>query len=241
LIYFYNPFKRPIEILQMPVTGGSPANILTLPNKNYGNITLSPDRTFLLCVAVENKSDVWLMENFDPESELEIPIKSHKWEGLEEHSFDQAGMRLLYQQKKYHEAEKIFRQGFELNSKHPGLLRGLAHSLRFLGRHEEAKAVYQKGLKIQPDDIAMLDGLGSIYSSQQNYELAEPIYRKILSLDYPGAGISGEGILGAYIPGATWRIKYLSELAISLFYQEKYNDAQRYAEKAVSLDSSFVN
>lgn len=57
------------EILRIPVTGGEPKKFLTLPFEDIddGGIAMTPDGKNIVCTVSESLSDIWLMENFDPE------------------------------------------------------------------------------------------------------------------------------------------------------------------------------
>ncbi len=75
-IYAWNILKKPVEILMVPVNGGKPKTLVTLPfdhiESQIGNgngISMTPDGKRIVCVVVETQSDVWMMENFDPEVE----------------------------------------------------------------------------------------------------------------------------------------------------------------------------
>ncbi|MFZ5519293.1 MAG: protein kinase domain-containing protein [Candidatus Zhuqueibacterota bacterium] len=68
-IYAWNPNKKPMEILIVPVNGGKPEAIITLPFENFimNGISVTPDGNKIVCAVFEKRSDVWLMENFDPD------------------------------------------------------------------------------------------------------------------------------------------------------------------------------
>ena len=50
--------------MSIPVAGRSPKTIAELPGQ-FSEVALSPDGKTLVYDAVEAKSDVWVMENFD--------------------------------------------------------------------------------------------------------------------------------------------------------------------------------
>ena len=68
-IYYWNPGKKPVEIMMIPAHGGKPKTYSILPFENVweGNISITPDGKAIVCAVIENQSDVWLMESFDPE------------------------------------------------------------------------------------------------------------------------------------------------------------------------------
>ena len=68
-IYYWNPGKKPAEIMMVPAHGGNQTTHAVLPFENVAlsYISMTPDGKTIVCTVVENQSDVWLMENFDPE------------------------------------------------------------------------------------------------------------------------------------------------------------------------------
>ena len=61
-------FRRPSlsnVILSLPAGGGSPATVVTLPG-DIAQAVVSPDGRKLVANVSETKSDVWVVENFDP-------------------------------------------------------------------------------------------------------------------------------------------------------------------------------
>ena len=66
-IYAWNR-EKPLEILKIPASGGRPETLVTLPFEHiYPGIGMTPDGKRIVCAVVETQSDVWVMENFDPE------------------------------------------------------------------------------------------------------------------------------------------------------------------------------
>jgi hypothetical protein len=51
----------------IPVTGGEAKTFVTLPFENISYISMHPNGKRVVCSVSETQSDVWLMENFDPE------------------------------------------------------------------------------------------------------------------------------------------------------------------------------
>ncbi len=70
-IYATNYGETPVRIYIIPVDGGEPKIFIPLPFEiiPIGGITMTPDGKRIICSVEENISDVWLMENFDPEVE----------------------------------------------------------------------------------------------------------------------------------------------------------------------------
>jgi serine/threonine protein kinase len=66
-VYAFNIYQKSSEILMIPVTGGEPKTFVTLPFENISHIAMHPNRKRFVCTVSETQSDVWLMENFDPE------------------------------------------------------------------------------------------------------------------------------------------------------------------------------
>ncbi|MGH7451345.1 MAG: TolB family protein [bacterium] len=61
-----------LKIVKIPVEGGEAREVVTLPFKNQplgdeAYVSMTPDGKRFVCRAYETQSDVWMMENFDPE------------------------------------------------------------------------------------------------------------------------------------------------------------------------------
>jgi Tol biopolymer transport system component/DNA-binding winged helix-turn-helix (wHTH) protein len=52
-------------ILRVPVNGGPPETVLSLPFEEVGSVTMFPDGRRFLCAVYSSRSDVWVVENFD--------------------------------------------------------------------------------------------------------------------------------------------------------------------------------
>jgi Tol biopolymer transport system component len=63
LVYAYSSPSN--SILSIPADGGNPATALTLPG-DIAEAFVSPDGRRFISIVAEKKSDVWLVENFDP-------------------------------------------------------------------------------------------------------------------------------------------------------------------------------
>jgi Tol biopolymer transport system component len=57
-----------VRILKLPVNGGRPDTIMTVPFEEVGSITVFPDGLKFVCAVYSSRSDVWVVENFDPSS-----------------------------------------------------------------------------------------------------------------------------------------------------------------------------
>ncbi|HEX9973967.1 MAG TPA: hypothetical protein VGD14_17990, partial [bacterium] len=55
------------DILKIPVQGGEIDTLIHLPFENVLYVDITGDGDKIVCAASETKSDIWLMENFDPE------------------------------------------------------------------------------------------------------------------------------------------------------------------------------
>jgi serine/threonine protein kinase len=55
------------KILMIPVSGGQAKEFVTLSLENITGISMDSDKKKFVCAVLETQSDVWLMENFDPE------------------------------------------------------------------------------------------------------------------------------------------------------------------------------
>ena len=60
----------PISIWMIPVDGGEPEELVTLPFEKippYSGISMTQDGKRIVCSVDQKISDVWLIENFDPD------------------------------------------------------------------------------------------------------------------------------------------------------------------------------
>jgi serine/threonine protein kinase len=55
------------EIVLIPGDGGEPRPFMKLPFDQVSDVTMTPDGEHIICDVYEYQTDVWLMENFDPE------------------------------------------------------------------------------------------------------------------------------------------------------------------------------
>jgi Tol biopolymer transport system component/DNA-binding winged helix-turn-helix (wHTH) protein len=58
------------RILRVPVNGGPPTTVMSLPFEEIGTVTMFPDGQRFLCSVYSSRSDIWVVEDFDaaPES-----------------------------------------------------------------------------------------------------------------------------------------------------------------------------
>ena len=54
-----------VRILRVPLNGGTPQTVLSLPFDEIGSITMFPDERRFLCTVYTASSDVWVVEHFD--------------------------------------------------------------------------------------------------------------------------------------------------------------------------------
>jgi serine/threonine protein kinase len=57
------------QIIKIPAAGGEPEALVTLPLENVYPASMTSDGRRIVCNVSETQSDVWLMENFDPEAD----------------------------------------------------------------------------------------------------------------------------------------------------------------------------
>ena len=185
---------------------------------------MTPDGKHLVYLVAETQSDVWMMEHFDPESEIETPRKLEKWLEGELLVQLQKGWSLI-RQRQYVEAEKIFHEGLDLHPDHAGFLNGMRVTVLESNKHEEAKRYSEKLLAIEVAltlKRAVHSSLGSIGILLNDYNYAEKHFRNALTIDSTHTqAIRGMGYLFAV--------------------QENWAEADKYALQALALDSSFAN
>ncbi len=182
-IYAWDHDKKPKEILNIPIAGGPPQAVVTLPFDDLTmRIDMSSDEKQIVCSAAEYQSDVWLVEDFDPENELANSLEAPAWPEIKQLTFLQNGWT-LFRQKKYAEAETAFRHGLELNPKHLALLYNLGSSLNNQRKYVEAEAAFRQGLEIAPEHPDILNGLGYLRAEQGHYAEAETFAKKALARD----------------------------------------------------------
>ena len=55
------------EILRIPEDGGDAEHVLTLPPDMGAAVDMTPDGRRIACFISRTESDIWLVENFDPD------------------------------------------------------------------------------------------------------------------------------------------------------------------------------
>ena len=58
--------QQNFSLLAIPAGGGDPQTLFTLPGL-IAEVKISPNGQKFVCRVIESKSDVWVMENFDPD------------------------------------------------------------------------------------------------------------------------------------------------------------------------------
>jgi hypothetical protein len=54
-----------VRILKVPLNGGTPETVLSLPFDEVGSVAMFPDARRFLCTVYAASSDVWVVEHFD--------------------------------------------------------------------------------------------------------------------------------------------------------------------------------
>jgi hypothetical protein len=54
------------KILRVPVGGGNAETVIALPFEEIGGVSMTPDGRTVVCVVYSSRSDVWVVDNFDP-------------------------------------------------------------------------------------------------------------------------------------------------------------------------------
>ncbi|MFQ5630470.1 MAG: tetratricopeptide repeat protein, partial [bacterium] len=254
-IYAWNFFKKPIEIMMIPAAGGQARVIATLPFDEIEGLSMTPDGKQLVCAAAQHRSDVWVMEHFDPEYELAAPMQVRDWPEGKLLSYEQKGSSLL-RQGKYAEAEPYFRQGLELNPNHLRLLSSLGSSLQNQAKYTEAEKVFRKGVDLYPEARKFFHGLGWCLLHQARYAEAEEIFLKGLELDSKYRAIlNGLVQLKIEIQDYNAAIRYaerhkdahaqfrkhgMRQLGQINLLQKNYTAAEKHLREAVLFDSTYV-
>jgi Tol biopolymer transport system component len=59
-------FKVP-RVIAVPATGGQVTTTVTLPFPEVGGVSMTPDGRRFVCAVYTSRSDVWVVDNFDPD------------------------------------------------------------------------------------------------------------------------------------------------------------------------------
>ena len=62
------------KILMIPVNGGQPKTIASLPSE-IGGVSMTPDGRRFVYTVYSSRSDVWVVDNFDVSPELKLTRK----------------------------------------------------------------------------------------------------------------------------------------------------------------------
>jgi Tol biopolymer transport system component/DNA-binding winged helix-turn-helix (wHTH) protein len=54
------------RILRVPAGGGNAETVMALPFEEIGGVSMTPDGRTFVCVVYSSRSDVWVVDNFDP-------------------------------------------------------------------------------------------------------------------------------------------------------------------------------
>jgi Tol biopolymer transport system component len=65
------------KILRVPLNGGQPETILSLPFEEIGSVAMFPDGRRFVASVYSSRSDVWVVDNFDvtPPSRIAASVK----------------------------------------------------------------------------------------------------------------------------------------------------------------------
>jgi len=180
-----------VDIIKISKDGGEPEVVVTLPWKIRDSqtvLTMSPDEKQIVVPDTYYQSDVWLVENFDPENEPERPV-IYDNAGLQQLAFLQKG-ETLYRGKKYNQAESVFREGLQLRRQHSLLSKQLGKSLQMQSKHVEAEKVFREAGDLFPEDDEFLSELGwSLHHQHKNRE-ALTFAEKALAADTSFANLN---------------------------------------------------
>lgn len=65
-VYARRPDSK--TIVRIPSRGGPPEPMVDIPFERVGDVHVTADATRIACVVPVARSDIWLIENFDPET-----------------------------------------------------------------------------------------------------------------------------------------------------------------------------
>jgi tetratricopeptide (TPR) repeat protein len=89
----------------------------------------------------------------------------------------------LLGEKRFEEAEALYRQIIEIEPTNSDGLVGLGGSLLYQDKLEEAEQAYLQALDLSPHSSVALIGLGSVHYLQGEYKEADALYGQVLELD----------------------------------------------------------
>lgn len=127
----------------------------------------------------------------------------------------------LFLEKKYEEAEKVYRQAIELKPDHPWINCNLGRSLLNQGKVEIAIPYLQKAIELDSNIAEAYYSLGNAFTKQKRFDEAVNAYRKAIELE-PNQFI------------------YHHQLGDAFFLQKKYAEAVSPYRKAIELNSEYA-
>jgi tetratricopeptide (TPR) repeat protein len=89
----------------------------------------------------------------------------------------------LFEERKFEEAESLYRQIIEVETDNPNGFIGLGGSLLYQDRLEEAEQAYLEALDLSPQSVGAMIGLGSVRYLKGRYLEADELYSQVLELD----------------------------------------------------------
>ncbi len=125
-------------------------------------------------------------------------------------------------QKKYPEAERIWRQIIQLDPNSAVAFSNLCAALFRQNKLDEALIFCQKALALDPKLPETYNNLGNVLYDQKKLKEAEEMYRRAIALD--------DKYVGAY-----------NNLGVVLRAQKKLTEAEEMYRRAIALDDKYVN
>ncbi|MGB3534815.1 MAG: tetratricopeptide repeat protein [Microcoleaceae cyanobacterium] len=124
-------------------------------------------------------------------------------------------------ERKYEEAEQVYRQAIELESDHPWINCNLGRSLLYQGKVEVAIPYLQKAIELDGNIAEAYYNLGNAFTKQNRFEEAVNAYRQAIELE----------------PN---QFLYYHQLGDSFLLQGKYEEAISPYHKAIELNSEYA-
>ena len=212
------------DIVRFPADSGQVEYILTLPAEKLEGVSVTPDGRHIVYAAVQSQSDIWVMEHFDPENEIDESIEFSGTPKYRQLALLDSG-RQLYRQKKYAQAAQVYEQGLELENNNVLLLSSLGWSYIRQGESEKAENVFKKASKLNAAYPEVMRGLASTSFDTKHYDRATHLINMCLEQ-----------------PGMPLRVKkfYCRRLGVIAIIQQRYDDAEAYFKQAWMIDSTSV-
>ncbi|WP_413167434.1 tetratricopeptide repeat protein [Capilliphycus salinus ALCB114379] len=138
---------------------------------------------------------------------------------IEDKNYMNLGASLLLEGQ-YEEAEKVYRQGIELQPDDPWVHCNLGRSLLYQGKVEEAIPHLQNTIEIEPNLAEAYYNLGNAFTRQNRFEEAVNAYRKAIELEPD-------------------QFLYHHQLGDSFLLQGKYKEAVSPYQQAIELNSQY--